>query len=370
MPTAKFLRDIVEEHLDEAAFQWRQWSLAFGSATLTAADLAEGIEERLLASVDALAVAAPTAGTRLLEPALCEGEPGAAFAAALALLTLPNGFLAIRRALAGEDDTARRAALQQALALSPRQGLEREVEPLLSPEHPAGAAAALGVFAARRLDPGPRLLDLIASGDAEMAAAALRAAPWCSRPTRAAVERAYAFPVPAVRDAALEVGLFLGLGSALAASRKLAASRAPSPVALMALAMSGTASDLQLLTGALEEPLLRRAALRALGFAGSPRAVDRILPWLAEPSTACAAGEAFAAITGIAIDGDSASQRGEEKVSDEGALRSDLLPGRILSGQKPCGLSTTARRMPPTAPSSAIATAATVGRLRSRRRSP
>jgi uncharacterized protein (TIGR02270 family) len=320
-PAGTVLWDVVEEHLDDASYQWTQWSRAFGSA-LTAPEVGEGIEERLLASVDALTIAAPEAGAQLLEPAVREGEPGATAAATLALLDLPSGFLSVRRALACEDG-ARRAALQRALALSSRTGLEREVEPLLEPEHPGGAVAALAVYAARRLDAGPRLVALIDSSDAEVSAAALRAACWTSQPVRAAVERTYRSDEELARAAALEAGLALGFRSALDASRKLVASRAPSPAALVAVAMSGAPSDLELLHAALEEAPLRRAALHGIGLAGSARSIDVILPWLAEPATARVAGEAFAAITGIAIAGDLAATE-----DDAEELPSELLPGR------------------------------------------
>src|SRR3990172_12448468 len=49
--------EIVEEHLDEAAFLYRRWESALRSPTVALADVACGPEELLLAQLDALAVA-------------------------------------------------------------------------------------------------------------------------------------------------------------------------------------------------------------------------------------------------------------------------------------------------------------------------
>ncbi len=95
-------------------------------------------------------------------------------------------------------------------------------EPLLGRERPAGAVAALGVFAARRLDAGAALPALIGSADADLSVVGSRGLPLVG-----------AAPDVRVRDAAIETGLFFGLRSALAASRRLAASGEPSTVAFL-----------------------------------------------------------------------------------------------------------------------------------------
>ena len=67
--------DVLERHLEEAAFLWTQWEAALGDAGYTLAEVAEGPEWRLRAHLDALLVAGRGAVPRLLLPALEEGDP-------------------------------------------------------------------------------------------------------------------------------------------------------------------------------------------------------------------------------------------------------------------------------------------------------
>jgi uncharacterized protein (TIGR02270 family) len=311
------LWDVVEEHLDEAGFLWGQWERALVSPSLRVDEVTAGVEERLVANLDALVIAAPHAAARALEPALEEGEPGVVASAAMVLLETPRGSAVVRRALAGEDEP-RRAALVRALGLSHRQELEREVQPLLSEDVPALAVAALEVFAARGLDAGSRLAAMFGARDPELAASALRAARFSASPVRSRVERAYGSSDPKVRDAALETGLFLGFRSSLEACRRVVSARAPSGFALSALAMSGVVSDEELIEQALEEPALRSGALRALGVAGRAGSVETILRWMDDEASARIAGEAFSAITGIPIADDLvASEQNDEGREDD-----------------------------------------------------
>ncbi len=74
--------DVLERHLEEAAFLWTQWEAALADAAYTLAEVAEGPEWRLRAHLDALAVAGRGAVAGLLLPALEEGEPEVRRAAA------------------------------------------------------------------------------------------------------------------------------------------------------------------------------------------------------------------------------------------------------------------------------------------------
>ena len=113
------LWDVVEEHLEEAGFQWERWERALVSPLLSARQVADGVEGRLAAHLEGLAVAGSAAADRLLVPALHEGEPGEAAAAATAILESPGGISRVRAALA-DAGGERRRLVTRALALSRR----------------------------------------------------------------------------------------------------------------------------------------------------------------------------------------------------------------------------------------------------------
>src|SRR5690349_2111651 len=104
--------DIVDQHLDEAAFLFEQWRDAFDSPRYRHEGFAIGLERRLLTHVDALAVGeAPVADQRLW-PTLAEDC----------------------------DDSSRATVATLALSISREQGaLDRVIGHLLG--LPEGAAA-------------------------------------------------------------------------------------------------------------------------------------------------------------------------------------------------------------------------------------
>ena len=321
------LWDVVEEHLDEAGFLWERWERALLSPSLRARQVADGDEARLLAHVDGLVVAGPRAIDRLLEPALRQGEPGAAAAAAHALLELPGG-LARWRAVHAGGAGARRHSMARALALS-RRPSEPELTALLSDGHPWAVVAGLEALALRRIDAGPSLSGLLASRDPALAAAALHAAPWSNQPVRALIERALERPEAAVREAALEAGLRLGFGTALTACRRLVEGQEPvADRALALLALGGDADDEPLLLRAAAVSSLRAPALVALGYAGRVGAVEVLLGAMEqEPREARLAGEAFTAITGIPIAGELVAEA--EPASEPSSLEADDLDASL-----------------------------------------
>lgn len=81
----RMLLDVVEEHLDEASWQWLQRSRALMAPDFDLVETAV-VEERLLAHVDGLVEAGSAAVDAFLAPALAPDDPCRVSAAALALL--------------------------------------------------------------------------------------------------------------------------------------------------------------------------------------------------------------------------------------------------------------------------------------------
>jgi len=297
------LWDVVEEHLDEAAFLWSQWERALDSPSAVPARVAAGPEARLLAHLDALA-RLPFPLPPALQPAAAEQDPGRFFANAMAAIEAREGGAAAALPLLRPEALRARAAVGRALALARRPGIEAELAGLLGSVVPGARAAALSALCARRQVGGAQLRELFAAGEPELAVAVLRAVPEVGKAHRDLVEGAYEGPSAPARDAALEAGLLLGLRSAYQAARRLAERQAPLlEVPLQVLAMGGEQADVDLMANLLAVPEHRGAALRALGLSGWPRAVTACLPYLGDPEEARRAGEAVAAATGLRIEG-------------------------------------------------------------------
>jgi uncharacterized protein (TIGR02270 family) len=297
--------DVLERHLEEAGFLWTQWEAALDDAGYTLAELAAGPEWRLRAHLDALVVAGRGAVPRLLGPALLEGEPELAFAAAFALLAEgdardPTPVLA---ALAADADPERRRAVLRAFALceSPRAG--EPLVPLLAAGDDALCAGALDALAFRRAAPPADVMRLLAHRTPAVRAAAFRAVRRLPGGAPAeAVRAALADRDEGVREAGLAAGLVAGQAQAFRACRELAALRGPlGRTARAALACCGGDEEAAALGALLADETLRRDALFALGHGGRVGGAEACLPFLDDDALGGVAAEAFAAITGLPL---------------------------------------------------------------------
>jgi uncharacterized protein (TIGR02270 family) len=323
------LWDVVEEHLDDAAFLWGQWERALVSPVQRPREIAVHVERLLRANLEGVRLACPDAVDRLLLPALRSGERDRVAAAAAVLAEVPGGLDHLTAAL-GELGAAAVEPVGRALGLSGGAALEAKLPAALLHGDAHVVAAALAALAFRRLDPGPPLLDLLRSGDPVVLLAALRAARASAQPVRGPVEVACASPRPAVRDAAIATGLRLGLRAALTACERLLETSPPEPaLPYQVVAMSGDPSALARLEAGLDAPSTRREALAALGLSGWPRALDRILACAEDPELARLAGEAFTAITGLELDGPLLA---EEDDAEPPALEDDDLEQDLATG--------------------------------------
>lgn len=305
------LWDLYEEHLDEAAFLWGQWERAMDAAHYTLADVIEGPEERLRAHLDGLVLGAKPVAERLLFPALGDDDVGKVSAAAWALLHAEDAdhLPAVFDALTKADKKETRAALARAFELSERPDLAARLRPYLEASAPAVQAMIVTVLAARAAgQPAAGSLpleSLLESRHPELLVAALRAVSRAPDPSYARfVEKPLASPYLAVRDAAIEAGLRLGLRAARTACSKLVARNAAGArLPLAVLALGGEAIDVTAIVRKLEVESMRRDALWALGFAGTVQAAEAALAWIGDEGVGKAAGEAFATITGARIAG-------------------------------------------------------------------
>jgi uncharacterized protein (TIGR02270 family) len=330
---ADILWDVVEQHLREAAFLWTQWERALVAPSGTLNDVIRGPEERLLAHVDGLVLAEEPAVERLLVPALDGYDADNVFAAALALLDGPtkDAFARVMARVEAEPEMA--VAIERALALAHRPGIHRELLDATRSERAPRVAVALAALATRRV-PVPDIGSFLASRDGVVLAPALAAARVGGQRHVAYVERAFGSAVPAVRDAALETGLVLGMRSAWETCRRLVDEKCKGArFALLVLAMSGEEGDFQRIVATLDVERLRASAVVALGYTGRVAAVEACLRCLADGADeklARLAGEAVSAITGLEIDGP--FRRDEQEIDGAPPFEKDDLDANLVPG--------------------------------------
>jgi len=330
MPAAPAIAwDIYEEHLDEAAFLWGQWRSALDAATFALHDVIVGPEERLRAHLDGLVLGGTRVAEKLLVPALGDDDAGKVAAAAWALVQAEDAdhLNAVVEALGKAEKKEARVALAQALVYAPRADLMTRTLPLLADSPPALQAVIVDIAVTRGGLAQLPLEALLATRNPELSAAALRAVRRAPHPDHARfVEPALASPYVAVREAAIEAGVILGLRGAWQACNKLVARNASgSRLPLALLALGGDTADLNTVIKRLGVKTLQREALWALGFSGTVDAAEAALALLDDEELAKVAGESFATITGVAIAG-ALSKAGETDNTSPPELEDDDAP--------------------------------------------
>ncbi len=327
------MMDVLEEHLDEAAFLWSQWERALVAGHYELADTA-GLEERLLAHVDGLVVGGEAAVAALLLPALETDEPERISAAALALLE-GQGKRELEETLGVFDsgDAVQRAGVGRAMELSEREGLEAVLRKRLTAEEPALRIAAFKVLAFRGAVAQETRTEWLYRDDAAQVIVALRDARPLSRELgQTVLPQLLVDPRPGVREAAIMAGLVSGARAAWKACRKVAEEGGTGRrQCLVALALGGEAHDAEWLAGLLRQEALRADVLWALGFSGQAIAADACLEWMGDDKLAALAGEAFSAVTGLKLEGEYRKAPKEEEDSlvplEEEDLEANLVPG-------------------------------------------
>ena len=299
--------DIYEEHLNEAAWLWGNWEQSLDSAVYALGDVAAGPEERLLAHLDGLVLGGQPVAQKLLLPALAGDDLGGIAAAAWALVQAEDADHqdAVIGALSSAESPAQ-AAIGRALYLAPRTDVSRLI-PLFNTGVPLVRAIVLDVFATREpgwvrehIDPAMR------SGQPPLVAAALRAIRNLhERELLGYVELAAQSDDIAVRLEAMRTGLAFAVKTAWNECRIFAGGigdmcRLP----LGLLATSPDPNDRAFVRGKAlnaDDADVGMHALWALGFAGDADSTDVLLQAMSDEKKSRVAGEAFSAVTGLAI---------------------------------------------------------------------
>jgi len=278
------IRDIPEEHFDEAADLFHRRCLAFDDLELDSTDL-RVIDARIRAHLDGLRLGGDFA-LEIARPALMEGSPEEAFVAVtLAFETgRPDAIADVEAALAA-DPTDAFEGIIWGLRLTRGPGTTAVLRRLLTSVDDPARAAALDALSFRRQDPGHVAHDAIRTGSFLMAEAGLRAARRLGIPDLSdSIE-----PFTEVEDLAplaLDALLTLAPERGLRRLREVVSSNAPgADFAIGRLAAAAGPADFTRVLAASrsEEHELARAGLLGLGHIGNPRGVPALIERLAAP---------------------------------------------------------------------------------------
>ena len=300
------IADIAEEHADEAAFLFRIRDAAATASHYDRARLHE-LDQRIEAHLDGLRVAGDQ-GLAIAAAALDEDEPGTAFT--LTVLAAERGdeaALAPALALAEASRGAARGVVA-GLAWVPFEAARGVLAPLLAP----GASAphkrvGIAACAAHRQHPGEALTYALFDEDLALKSRALRAIGELGRLDLADAVRAELAIAggDARRFWAAWSAALLGVEAAIPVLWSIADSGGPFAEQACALVMRRidvreARARLQGLGAAADHA---RAAIAGASALGDPALIPWLLASMANPALARVAGEAFATITGAAIEG-------------------------------------------------------------------
>ncbi|QSQ24073.1 TIGR02270 family protein [Pyxidicoccus parkwayensis] len=319
------LMDVLEEHLDEASWQWLQRSRALMAPDFNLSETA-AVEERLLAHVDGLVEAGSDGVETCLLPALTPDDPCRASAAALALLE--GGDAGWEWVLErGLGDPELRPLLREPLELAGCPGLDERLGALLSTDDAGLLAEVVGTLSARGTLSSDVVRRCLQHEDARVRGSALEGAIAAPRPElRAPLLELLASGPSESCPLRLEAGLVHGLREAWDACGR--AVDAGVHEALIPWALGCDERGVARLVALLAREPIRAQALWALGFSGRLEAADACLAWMEDPKVATLAGEAFCAITGLRLEGEHVAAQAENfsESLEEDDLDADLTP--------------------------------------------
>lgn len=165
--------EVVQQHAEEAAFQWLLRNAAVWAPNYNLKELAD-LDERVEANLDGLRVAGEF-GWKLCEAQLAYNEPGEIFAAGvLAFETGADDWIQSVLEVA-EADLELSRALISSLGWTPFRLVETHLHRLLSSDVGAHRRIGIGAYAVHRRDPGPALIDILQDDEAMVRARALKA---------------------------------------------------------------------------------------------------------------------------------------------------------------------------------------------------
>lgn len=295
-------QEIIDQHVEEAAFLWLLRSQAVHAPNYAPDDLAE-LEERIDAHLEGLALAGED-GWQACEAALEFKEAGEVFAASVIAIRSDSEEKLARVLAVVEEVPESGKGMTSALGWHAFGQIKPIADKLLAAESAAHRTVGLATYAIHRVDPGDALDKALVDDD-----------PWLrARACKAAGELGAARTVPTLEKllsdedhtcafwAAWAATL---LGSVTGLTRLVEIAKSDSPFAEPALRLAPRRLDMQACDKLVEELAgqanTRRAAILAAGAAGDPAKIPWLIEMMKNPDYARIAGDSFSIITGLDI---------------------------------------------------------------------
>lgn len=326
------LWDLVEESLDEATFLWKRWEAELHSLGRNLDEVWSWTEDRLHGALDGVRVAGDGIAS-LVEPLLAGDDPAALTVCAHLLAAgSPGNARTLLATAIGDACGPRLWSMIRGIEVAALDGTFAPVTTVLATKGPEHSAALCRLRAFRRSTPARELADAFASNIPALQVEALRALGYAAGNSPGGyISAALKSDDPTVRRAAVECGVRRRLPNAWAEAVRLARERHPESGPFLALlAMLGDADEHQAVMAALREPALQRDALFALGYIGTPEAVEICLAGMRDPKFARGAGEAYCAITGADLQRDNLAAAEQSDIASPPPLETDNLDADLV----------------------------------------
>ncbi len=291
---------IIEQHTENAAFNWLLRNNAVSAPHYDLSDLAQ-LDDRVEANIDGLRIAGDE-GWEICREALEIGEPGETFTAGVLAFEykIPDRMDALLASV--EKERGLQRALVSALGWIDFDRVSEPARKLLGAELPFLRLIGLSAYAVHRQDPVPILAKLISDEDSIVRARALKAVGELGRSDLLALTLDHLMDSDdKSRFYAAWSASILGVTSGVTALRTMAETESPYSERACTLAVRKmTPGDATLwLEKRRKLPEKTRLAIVGFGALGDPAAIPRLMGQMQSPELARPAGEAFSMITGV-----------------------------------------------------------------------
>lgn len=294
--------EIINQHAEEAAFNWLMRNDAVSAPHYDLLDLAH-LDDRVEAHIDGLRIAADS-GWEICHEAMAMEEPGEIFTAGVLAFEslIPERMDTMLGAVESDDELKR--ALVSAFGWIEFNHISGPMQRLLSADLAFLRYLGLGAHAIHRRDPGVVLVQLMESPDPLVRGRALKAAGELGRVDLVPAVRAHLQDQEEkCRFYAAWSAMLLGDSAGMTHLEKLAVEPGTCSQRACDLVMRKTQpfNAMPWLTQLAQQPELLRSAMQGYGALGDPAALPMLLEMMEAPETARPAGEAFSMITGVDI---------------------------------------------------------------------